>query len=140
MSNKISLVVFCLFLSVALSAEEHCEKIKIKYIENQDEKMTQVEACLDKDERDRYIYSKSCQGLKCRVLSKPEARPVSLKDYKSSIGSPGFKVCRELKGSPQIFSYKYLGKWYKTDRCLFENGSFASTNLIFKLWDGFILR
>lgn len=140
MLSRSTVVTICFLLCFPLMGNETCTNVETKHVEGQDEKSSRTEACVRKDERDIYIYSKNCKGLECKVLKEPATKPVSLRGYKRSIGSPGFKVCRELEGSPQIFSYKYSGKWYKTDRCIFEDGSFASTNLLLKLWDGYILR
>ena len=46
------------------------------------------------------------------------------------MGKPGFKLCRELRGEPQIVKFYAEKKFYKLDRCLFSDGSFADTGFL----------
>ncbi|OFZ16221.1 MAG: hypothetical protein A2Z20_00100 [Bdellovibrionales bacterium RBG_16_40_8] len=96
--------------------------------------MTQVEFGKVKEEVVEYCYnenktkllSKSCYQPKCKALN-------VIKKYKftelfSQVGKPGFKLCRELKGTPQIIEFYVDKKPYKLDRCLFSDGSFVDTD------------
>ncbi|MCP4915233.1 MAG: hypothetical protein GY909_19085 [Oligoflexia bacterium] len=133
-------IIFLVFLSTNILAEEKCSEGMIEYIYKKKKVKKKLNFCFDKDKRDKYIYSTNCKGLKCKPLLIPEKRPVNISHYKSSIGSPGFKVCRELGGSPQIIKYKFDKKWNQSSRCIFNDSTFASNNLLLKLWKGLIIQ
>lgn len=138
---RTSLLIFLLAIfSVGLMAKEKCSEGTIQYIYKKKKIEKKLSFCFDEDKRDKYIYSKNCKGLKCKQLLIPEKRPVNIKQYKSSIGSPGFKVCRELGGSPQIIKYSFGKKWNQSSRCIFDDSTFASNNLLLKLWKGLIIQ
>tara|TARA_R110002072_G_scaffold534_7_gene4219 strand:+ start:115086 stop:115481 length:396 start_codon:yes stop_codon:yes gene_type:complete len=131
-----------MLFSLPTMALEECNVGTIEFTNKQKKIQKKMSFCFDQDKRDKYIYSKNCKGLKCKPLLLPEKRPVDISKYKFSVGSPGFKVCRELKGSPQIIKYQ-LGKdkkWNQSARCIFDDETFVSTNLLFKIWKGLIIK
>jgi len=137
--NKFRAIIGIILFSSSVSAEE-CGRGNISYYLNNKKISTDEKFCFDQDERSKYIYSQDCTGLKCKILKNPEERPVSLLGYKSSIGSPGFKVCRELGGTPQIVEYKLKEHQGKIDRCIFSEKTFVSNDLLMKLWKGFVIK
>jgi hypothetical protein len=138
MQTKLLMTLF--FLSTTISAKEVCSTGKIKYTYKQKEKIEVVDMCEDINGLGEFVYSPDCKGLECKVLKDPFKRPVNLKKYSSSIGSPGFKVCRELKGSPQIIKYQFKSKAWKQDsRCIFNKKSFVSNAILMKIWKDYIL-
>jgi hypothetical protein len=67
---------------------------------------------------------------------------IKIKDYYNRAGSPGFKLCRELGGVPQIFEFKKLIKsdWQSVSRCLFSNEDFVEISLLTKEWKSFVKK
>ncbi|EQC47592.1 hypothetical protein [Bacteriovorax sp. Seq25_V] len=137
--NKIILILMAIVLNFSLRAEI-CGKGEITYFDTGKKISNSLSFCFDKDERSEFIYSKDCSKLKCKVLQNPKDRPVALMRYKSSIGSPGFKVCRELGGTPQIVEFSLKQNTGKLGRCIFTNQTFVSNDLLMKLWKGFIIK
>ena len=139
---KINLILSFLIISSIALAEESCKKGKIKYTYKKELKEIEMQYCTDEDSRDKFIYSKNCKGLSCEQVKDPAKRPINLGKYPSAVGSPGFKVCRELGGSPQIIEYKINGKdyWEQSSRCIFNEETFVSNNLLIKLWKPYLLN
>ena len=48
------------------------------------------------------------------------------------IGSPGFKICNQIKGSPQIIEIWNSKEWLSSDRCIFLDGSFIDNGSLMK--------
>ena len=133
-------LTIALLLTFSTFAGEICSSGKIKYTFKQKEKIESVQLCESSDKYGEMIYSKNCKGLKCKILKEPFKRPVNLKKYAQAIGSPGFKVCRELKGSPQIIKYQInKSEWKQDSRCIFNKSTFVSINVLMEIWKDFIL-
>ncbi|WP_127717392.1 hypothetical protein [Halobacteriovorax sp. HLS] len=138
MQIKFGLIVAILISSS--QAKETCSAGKIKFINNQKEKIEKLTFCTDSDKYGEFIYSKDCQGLSCNFLKDPYKRPANLSKYAKSVGSPGFKLCRELKGSPQIIQYQVNSdEWKQDSRCFFGKSSFVSINVLMTIWKDFIV-
>ncbi len=130
-----------LFISSAL-AEEVCKDGQIKYVEKQKEIIKNVKFCKNKNVEQANIYSVNCSKKECSFLKEPFKRPVDLRRYASTMGSAGFKVCRELKGSPQIVQYKFNSDKYWDDdsRCIVDKNTFVSNSILLDIWKDFILK
>ena len=75
------------------------------------------------------LISHSCASKKCDALK--IEKPIDENSLFSEVGKPGFKLCRELKGSPQIVEFNVGRRWFKLDRCLFESDmSFVDTGTL----------
>lgn len=131
-------IIIISFFSLC-DAKEICSTGEISYIFKQKKVIQNLEFCFDKDKRDNYIYSKNCMGLSCKEVQNPHEKPLILSKYKHSIGSPGFKVCRELGGSPQIINFKIKNESHQGSRCIFNDTTFVSNNLLMKIWKDYIL-
>lgn len=137
---QIKLFIIILLFSPFVSGEEICGVGKIKYILKQKEVIKTVSMCENIKKFGEYIYSINCRALDCRFVKDPYKKPISLKKYARSVGSPGFKVCRELKGSPQIIQYQLNSKEWKQDaRCIFGKSSFVSNHILMSIWKDYIL-
>lgn len=133
-------ILITILLSSIGFAKESCTKGSIRYIHNKKIKKENIVFCIDQDKRDKFIYSKNCKGLMCDQVKEPWRKGIDLGKYPSSVGSPGFKVCRELGGSPQIIEFQINdGEWNQSSRCMFNNKTFVSNNLLIKLWKPYIL-
>lgn len=136
----IKTILTTLLLSSIGLAGENCTKGSIKYTHNKESKQENIVFCFDEDKRDKFIYSKNCKGLKCDQVKEPWRKGIDLGKYPSSVGSPGFKVCRELGGSPQIIEFQINDEeWNQSSRCIFNDDTFVSNNLLIKLWKPYIL-
>ncbi|ATH08327.1 hypothetical protein BIY24_10320 [Halobacteriovorax marinus] len=136
MLNK--LFFLSLILISSSFAEEVCKDGQIKYTEHQKEVIKNVKICKDSEGS---IYSTNCSKLKCNFLKEPFKRPLDFRKYAGTMGSPGFKACRELKGSPQIIKYKFNGEKYWLDdaRCIVDKKTFVSNAIILEVWKSYIL-
>lgn len=88
-----------------------------------------------------FFVSKSCEKDQCEIL-KRTPKNLIIKKYKDSIGSPGFKLCQELGGVPQIFEFQLdlakEKKWQTSERCYFEREDFVEISLLTHEWKRFI--
>ncbi|PIK16127.1 hypothetical protein [Halobacteriovorax sp. JY17] len=138
MLNKV--ILLSLFLGKPVYAKEVCGVGQIKYIKNQKEIVQNLKFC--KESEGGSIYSQNCSERKCHFLKEPFKRPVDLRKYASTMGSPGFKVCRELKGSPQIIKYKFNDQkfWDDDARCIVDEKTFVSNSILLEMWKDYILN
>lgn len=127
--------------SSTLFAKPTCEEAKIKIIFDKKPIITSEILCLRKTAENMVFYiSETCAQGECEVLNR-EKKILEIKDYTSTVGSPGFKLCTELGGVPQIFEYstkKDKGKWQSTERCLFGAKDFVEISLLVREWKSFI--
>jgi hypothetical protein len=139
MLNKIYFLFSLIIQPLFVSASETCGPSQIEYIEDQKKVAVYTELCVSKDERGQLFYSKNCAQMNCSILKKESLKFISLEEYEPSIGSPGFKVCRELGGLPQIIDYNFKDQWHQGSRCIFDKDTFVSNDLLIKLWKDFII-
>lgn len=130
-----------LFTNLNAFSKERCGLGVIKFTYKTKVKIEKEVFCYDEDKNNKFIYSRNCKSLKCKELATPAARPIDLSVYPHSIGSPGFKVCRELGGSPQIIEFKFNSSgWHQSSRCIFSNDTYISNDLLIKLWKPYIFK
>lgn len=116
-------------------AHEECGAGVIEYIDDRKTVKENLTFCVEQDELGSYLYSLSCKAKQCKPLTEFAMDSIDISKGRSDIGSPYFKLCRELGGRPQIISFS-LGKIenYKTDRCLFGEDTFISNDLLMKTY------
>lgn len=140
MLNKSIFHFFFLFLfSFAIFASD-CLPAKIKIINLQKEVVSQETICFLPPSINRitYIVSESCAKKKCEILQRKK-RPLIIKNYMKNFGSPGFKLCDALGGSPQIFEYLIKkDSFQNTERCLFGKKDFVEIALLSNEWKSFV--
>ncbi|MBP9681304.1 MAG: hypothetical protein KBD76_07860 [Bacteriovorax sp.] len=123
------------FWSSTLCASD-CTPARIKMINFQKEVITQEVICFlpPASNRNTYIVSESCVEKKCEIL-KREKKPIIINHYMKNFGSPGFKLCDALGGSPQIFEFQVnTDKYLSTERCLFGENDFVEIALLSHEW------
>lgn len=127
------------FLSTNLMASE-CQEKDIKIIFDRKPVLTKEVICLKKTADNMVFYvSKSCATGKCDVLKKKKTL-LKIENFYSNMGSPGFKLCEELGGVPQIFEFKNTKdvSFQSAERCLFSKNDFLENSLLIKEWKSFI--
>ena len=118
-----------------------CKDYQVKIIFDRKPVITKETFCSQKSFDNMIFYvSKNCVDNKCEVLKRKKTDLV-IKDYTSNMGSPGFKLCSELGGIPQIFEFAPAGSnlWQSADRCLFEK-DFVEISLLTHQWKTYIKK
>lgn len=94
------------------------------------------EICFINKEGITFLVSKSCEKLQCELLKK-KIKNITIPENNLSIGSPGFKLCYELGGVPQIFEFtKSNSNSETTDRCFYGKSDFVEISLLIDIWRG----
>ena len=122
------------------AAADVCKKASIRYIFDKKPVYEKAELCQKKTPDNMLFYlSASCANDKCDILKKYKSELV-IKDYRSNIGSPGFKLCQELGGVPQIFEFSFStdGLWQSAERCLFGKIDFVEISYLTREWKPYI--
>ena len=119
-----------LFLTLLISfnigaSEIECTKGIISQFRDGNELKENSHFCYNQDKT--RLTSYGCQKNQCV----PTTGPIKMNDLFSSIGTPGFKLCRQLGGRPEIIEFFVDSKGYKLDRCWFKN-EFINTGLLFR--------
>jgi hypothetical protein len=128
-----------LFL-LSLNATAACFPVTTKIIFSGKEEKEKSVLCEKKTADHMLFYtSESCDGDKCEIL-KRAPKKIVIKNYKANIGSPGFKLCEELGGVPQIFEFQKLNvkEWQSTERCFFGKKDFVEISLLTHEWKSFV--
>lgn len=77
------------------------------------------------------FISKSCLDFKKCAAGQAKVCDVGDWIFQGSVGSPGFKLCQAVKGSPQILEFYDGKKWWSMDRCFFESDqSYIDTGIL----------
>ena len=108
---------------------------KIKYILNKKEMIQNENFCYIR--KNNYFFSINCNENKTNCLALTSIKQVSEKFelFNNGIGSPGFNLCYQLKGVPQLISFYDGLIWHSGDRCFFQkDSSFIDTGNLIKLW------
>lgn len=131
------LVLFTLIsglISLNIQAKETCGPGVIQYLDEGKEIVERKRFCLEDSELNKFIYSESCKGRACKPLTDFALETIEL-GGRHDIGSPLFKLCREIGGSPQIITFSFdKVEDYKGSRCLFKDGTFVSNGLLMHVY------
>lgn len=132
--------VILLLLSHKIYAET-CEEVKVRIIFNKKAVITKEILCQIKTVDHMLFYiSKSCADNACEIMKRKKYR-LLIKDYNSNLGSPGFKLCTELDGVPQIFEFsKGSDIWESSERCLFGARDFVEISYLTREWKALIQK
>ncbi len=130
---------FLVFTSSLLQAKI-CENMNVRIIFDKKEVIFKEVICFIKTSDNMLFYlSKSCQEGRCEILKRKKSN-IKISNYNANIGSPGFKLCMELGGVPQIFDFsKDSLSWQSSERCLFEK-DFVEISLLTREWKNFITK
>ena len=115
--NNFSRVVVLFFVCSASAEAGSCYKSSIRSEYFGTERVTQSYFCTNGEKT--VLISKNCQKKSCDAYRKESAKGVS--GIFSEVGNPGFTLCRNLKGKPEIIEFLVAGKWYKLNRCIFKS-------------------
>jgi len=135
---KIFILIYCLwFLTPTLSQaiETICTYGKTKYIYIGKPIIKKEPYCLTypEDQKKASLISLNCKNKTCEALKEP-SQIISKQKLYSEIGSPGFHLCRTLKGKPQLLDYWHGNQWHSTSRCQFSDDSFIEIDYLYHLW------
>jgi hypothetical protein len=128
----IVIILICISFHILADDEFECELHgRVKYILDKNEIIESADYCIQ--EITGHIISKSCYGekSKCQALAASGVH-IERGRLTSEFGTPVFKVCRIVGGSPQIFSYFKSGKWIEISRCLFPDKSFIDNDFLYR--------
>lgn len=130
MRSKLLLLLVLLPLTVQ-AQELTCIKGKIKKLLRGKESVENASYCTNNE--GTILVSEACYRKNC-LSSLPAVDFDITKDMEIGIGSPGFALCRKMKGSPEIITFKHGEKWLSLDRCIFEPASyFVDAGHLYKL-------
>ena len=121
------------FLLFTLSMQAKCINGKIEYIFNRKKIIEKSSYCFGDE-----LISQKCSHKKCSQIEQPP-RPIKIPDYTSQYGTPGFKLCFALQGSPQIMKYWNEKDWIATSRCIFTKDEYIEIEALMKKWRNFIV-
>lgn len=124
MRLSLSKVLLCLVLFIlnvgATPLFENCIKHgQIRFFYKSEMKVEQSDYCTNHDKTN--LISTNCSTENC--FSKTPKLKLNRSDLYSEFGKPGFELCRMLHGKPQIIEFVVNQKWFKLDRCLFNDGT-----------------
>jgi len=125
--NKIVIVI--LFFTTCGVSANNCYDGKIRLRRFGKYELSMSKYCTNNEST--ILIGYTCRSKSCDALNKK----IMLDDgtLYSEVGKPGFKLCRELGGDPQIVEFLVSKRWYKLDRCLFvSDGSFIDTGTLMK--------
>lgn len=101
---------------------------KIKFIFKNETKIEAASYCFSADHS--YFLSSDCRQKPCAALGKG-LKKIPDSALTGKLGSPGFKLCRQAGGDPQLLEYTDGEHWWPADRCLFpRDGSFVDTGIL----------
>jgi hypothetical protein len=134
------LAIVCFFLSIQ-NAFAVCKNAETRIIYQAKPELSNEVLCEHSVGKLLFYVSKSCEensSPECEILKRPK-KNIVIKNYRSNFGSPGFKLCSELGGVPQIFDFKFNQKdqWKTSERCFFEK-DFVEVSLLTNEWKKFI--
>jgi hypothetical protein len=120
------LISLALFLTASVFASDlTCQKgdFRMPY-DGSTKVISSQNYCYNKDRTE--LYSKDCQNHKCAAFN------VDIKVTSSGImdenSNPGFNLCRQLGGKPELLEFEASKEWFSLDRCLFKDGSYVNTS------------
>ena len=134
-----SIFLISFLFSFSLFANTDCFETATKIIFDQKTINEKITLC-EKHTSDKMLFyiSKSCLDDKCEILSRHK-KTLIIKKYINNLGSPGFKLCEELGGGPQIFDFQDRKKnWQSSERCFFGKADFVEISFLTKEWKNFI--
>lgn len=124
----VSLLLIALTTSAVAEEKKHkkCEESKIRIETFSEVKTIEEKICYGEEVVN--FTSLSCKKQKCSAFKFPKRFYIS--EFLGPMGTPGFKLCREVGGSPEIVEIFVGGLWYRTDRCLFKDGFVDTDSLL----------
>lgn len=140
--KKYTSLLILLLLSSSIFANEKCFDTNSGYILKNKEIKTVEKICSIEVNNKTYYVSKRCFDQKasapCSSGFVEPTKQLEIKNLLGEFGSIGFKICYELKGEPQIFTFKspVSNEVEETDRCMFKNGEWLEIPLLVEKFKG----
>lgn len=122
---------YIIFLSGNIFAD--CVSHNISIVQNQKRITNKEDLCEFTYKNLKFFVSKKCSEKQNECLSLLREEAVDVKNAFSEIGSPGFKLCYAVKGSPQIFEFEKNKITEESDRCILGDGLWIEIPLLMKL-------
>lgn len=127
LTNRIVTLLIFTFLSVSHADEKwFCQTGKIKTTTFGKAVIINSDYCYNSNKT--ALMSKTCQKNAC--LATQTHKKFSAHELLSTSGKPGFKLCRELGGDPEIITFTANDGEFKLDRCIFKDNSFIDTDTL----------
>lgn len=125
------LIAFLFLGSASFGAEVTCSSGSIIRSISFEKVKVDSDICFITDTQDKFYVSKLCKK-KCAAISR-RFIPVDRKKLFTSSGKPGFKLCKAYGGKPELIDIITKdNKKIRTDRCVFSDESFVSTEYLLK--------
>jgi len=122
-------VLALVFMTAAIAGEKDsvkCTEGKIRTSAFGETVITRAKIC--HGEMIENFASASCRNKKCSAFK--VRKRYYIHEFLSDVGTPGFKLCRELGGAPEIVDISVDGSWHRTDRCVFKDGFVDTDSLL----------
>lgn len=103
-----------------------CEAAKIRIETFSEVKVLEEKICYGEDIAN--FTSASCKKQKCSAYKAPKR--YYMHEFLGPMGTPGFKLCREVGGTPEIVEIFVGDLWHRTDRCVFKDGFVDTDSLL----------
>ena len=120
---------FIVIISTSAIAQERiaekCVDGKIRVVTFSETKVYREKICYSDNVVN--FHSASCKKQKCSAFKVQKRYYIG--EFIGAIGTPGFKLCREMGGAPEIVEVFAEGLWHSTDRCIFRDG-FVDTDTL----------
>ena len=124
-----SLALLFFFSTSVFAMELKCTDGQIRWYHEKKQSQEIINYCTNDD--GTVFVSKDCYLTQC--WKKFNITQLALdKAIDQEIGSPGFAICRALKGVPQIIEFEHQKRWVSLDRCRLKEGD-IDTGLLFKV-------
>lgn len=121
------LISFVFTVSFMAQAQELiCISGRISQVEFGKTKEESADYCFNGEKT--VLLSKNCQQKKCSAFE--DKRRFEIGELLSEFGKPGFRLCRELGGQPEIIEFIVESTPYKLDRCIFKDRSFSDSDFL----------
>jgi hypothetical protein len=108
------------------AADMLCIRGELKLIQDPKSMEKNVEYCYDTSRT--ILVSKSCLQFNCSAFA--FQGKYSFREISSSVGNPGFALCRRLHGRPELLQFFADNRFYSLDRCVFNKTDFVDTGLL----------
>lgn len=123
-------LIFFLYSNLIYSSEFKCTEGKIE----------QISFGKTITETSSYCYNPSKTNLlslhcyKTHCEQKLSDKKYKIDELLSTIGNPGFNLCRKLNGNPEIITFFVAKTAYKLDRCIFSKENYVDTDYLLSLY------
>lgn len=112
-------LLFC--YSISASAFD-CKSFNIRYIDNKKTILKKEKICLLEINKVKKAASEKCLFATAKRCPFSKIKTgANFGTFIRDVGSPGFNICHDLKGSPQIYDIEVQGKWEQFERCYWKD-------------------